>query len=40
MGEKKAVFMAFLVGFVAGGITALFLAPASGEETRKKLRGS
>uniref|UniRef100_A0A7V5XFF3 YtxH domain-containing protein n=1 Tax=Thermodesulfobacterium geofontis TaxID=1295609 RepID=A0A7V5XFF3_9BACT len=38
MGEKKTIFLAFLVGFVAGGITALLLAPASGEEVRRKIK--
>ncbi len=30
--------LAFIVGAVAGGITALLLAPASGAETREKIR--
>jgi len=30
--------IAFLLGVVAGGVTALLLAPASGEETRRRIR--
>ena len=29
--------LAFALGVIAGGITALLLAPASGEETRRKI---
>jgi gas vesicle protein len=29
--------LAFALGLIAGGITALLLAPASGEETRRKI---
>ncbi len=36
--ETSNVLVAFLLGAVAGGVTALLLAPASGEETRKKLK--
>lgn len=32
------VLVALLLGAVAGGVTALLLAPASGAETRKKIR--
>lgn len=32
------VMVAVLVGAVAGGVTALLLAPASGAETRRKIR--
>lgn len=32
------VMVAVLVGAVAGGVTALLLAPASGAETRKKIK--
>ena len=35
--ETSNVLVAFLVGAVAGGVTALLFAPASGAETRKKL---
>ena len=35
--ETSNVLVAFLLGAVAGGVTALLLAPASGAETRKKL---
>ena len=32
------VLVALLLGAVAGGVTALLLAPASGSETRKKIK--
>jgi gas vesicle protein len=32
------VFIAFLLGAAAGGVAALLLAPASGTETRKKIK--
>lgn len=32
--------MAFLMGVAAGGLTALLLAPRSGEETRRRLKKS
>lgn len=35
--ETTNVLVAFMLGAVAGGVTALLLAPASGEETRKRL---
>jgi len=38
---KKAtgnVALAFVLGLVAGGVTALLFAPASGKETRAKLK--
>ena len=35
--ETSYVLGALLVGAVAGGVTALLLAPASGAETRKKI---
>jgi len=35
--ETSNVMVAFLLGAVAGSVAALLLAPASGEETRKKL---
>ena len=35
--ETTNVLVAFLVGAVAGSVTALLLAPASGAETRRKL---
>lgn len=35
--ETSNVLVAFLLGAVAGGVTALLLAPASGAETRKKI---
>ena len=35
--DASNVLVAFLLGAVAGGVTALLLAPASGEETRGKL---
>lgn len=34
--ETSNVLVAFILGTVAGGVTALLLAPASGAETRKK----
>lgn len=36
--ETSNVLVAFLLGAVAGGVTALLLAPASGAETRKKIK--
>lgn len=36
--ETQNVALAFLLGFVAGGITALLFAPYSGKETREKLK--
>ncbi len=36
--ETSNVLVAFLVGAVAGGVAALLLAPASGEETRRKIK--
>ena len=36
--ETSNVLVAFLLGAVAGGVTALLLAPASGAETRKRLK--
>jgi len=30
--------LAFMLGVVAGGIAALLLAPASGQETRRRIR--
>ncbi len=42
MAEKDNDFVAFLVGFVVGGLvgaaTALLLAPQSGEETRTLIK--
>ncbi|MEW5763943.1 MAG: YtxH domain-containing protein [Acidobacteriota bacterium] len=38
--ETSNVLVAFLLGAVAGGVTALLLAPASGAETRKKIKDS
>jgi gas vesicle protein len=35
--ETSNVLVAFLLGAVAGTVTALLLAPASGADTRKKL---
>ncbi|HLZ33379.1 MAG TPA: YtxH domain-containing protein [Nitrospira sp.] len=35
----QAVFFAFLGGAVAGAIAGILLAPKSGEETRRELRG-
>jgi len=35
--ETSNVVVAFLVGAVAGSVTALLLAPASGADTRKKI---
>jgi gas vesicle protein len=32
------VLVGLLLGAVAGGVTALLLAPASGEDTRKKIK--
>lgn len=36
--ETSNVLVAFLVGAVAGGVAALLMAPASGEETRRKIK--
>lgn len=36
--ETGNVALAFLLGLVAGGVTALLLAPYSGKETREKLK--
>jgi gas vesicle protein len=36
--ETTNVLIAFMLGAVAGGTAALLLAPASGEETRKKIK--
>lgn len=36
--ETSNVAIAFLLGLVAGGVTALLLAPYSGKETREKLK--
>lgn len=36
-GNSGSVFMAFLLGAAAGAAVALLYAPASGEETRRKL---
>lgn len=38
MSKSTDTMLAFLVGAVAGGITALLLAPDKGSETRRKLR--
>ncbi len=35
--DSSNVLVAFLLGTVVGGVTALLLAPSSGEETRRKL---
>tara|TARA_B100001013_G_scaffold319339_1_gene228171 strand:+ start:904 stop:1242 length:339 start_codon:yes stop_codon:yes gene_type:complete len=35
--EGSNTVLAFLLGIVTGGVTALLLAPSSGSETRKKL---
>lgn len=35
--ETSNVLVAFLLGAVAGGVTALLMAPASGADTRKKI---
>jgi len=36
-GSAGAVFVAFILGAVAGAAVALLAAPASGEETRRRL---
>lgn len=36
-GQAGTVLMAFVIGAVAGAAVALLWAPASGEETRRKL---
>lgn len=36
--ETGNVALAFFLGLVAGGVTALLLAPYSGKETREKLK--
>jgi len=38
MSRSNDVVLAFLAGAVAGGVTALLLAPEKGSEARKKLR--
>jgi len=38
MAHGRETALAFLLGVVAGGVTALLLAPDRGEETRRKLR--
>lgn len=37
--SSQAVALAFLGGAVAGAVAGLLLAPKSGEETRRELRG-
>ena len=34
------ILLAFLAGSVAGAVTALFLAPSSGSETRRKIKST
>jgi gas vesicle protein len=36
--ETSNVLVALLLGAVAGGVTALLMAPASGSETRQKIK--
>lgn len=36
-GNSGSVFLAFVIGAVAGAAVALLYAPATGEETRRKL---
>ena len=36
-GNSGSVFMAFVIGAAAGAAVALLYAPATGEETRRKL---
>lgn len=36
--DSRDTALAFLLGVVAGGVTALLLAPDRGSETRRKLR--
>jgi gas vesicle protein len=38
MSRSSDVVLAFLAGAIAGGVTALLLAPEKGPETRKKLK--
>ena len=38
MSGGGGLFLGFLIGALAGGITALLLAPKSGKETREYLR--
>jgi gas vesicle protein len=38
MNTKGSATMAFVVGAVAGGVTALLLAPQSGEQLRRKIK--
>ena len=38
MSKSSDTLLAFFIGAVAGGITALLLAPDKGSETRRKLR--
>ncbi len=37
MSNSDKIFMAFIVGAATGAISALLLAPETGEDTRKKL---
>ncbi len=38
VARSRDTVLAFVVGMAAGGILALLLAPASGRETRRKIR--
>lgn len=38
MDNNKNTMTAFLLGLIAGGVTALLLAPDSGRETRRRVR--
>jgi gas vesicle protein len=38
MNTKGSATMAFVVGAVAGGVTALLLAPQSGEQLRRRIK--
>jgi gas vesicle protein len=38
MNTKKSTTVAFVIGTVAGGVTALLLAPQSGAQLRRRIR--
>lgn len=38
MARNRDTFLAFVLGMATGGVIALLLAPASGKETRRKIK--
>ncbi len=38
MSDSRDTILAFVLGAIAGGMTALLMAPESGRETRRRLR--